>query len=410
VLAGCGGGSNSNAPVVPPTPTPPIVQAHGTACALGDQEVLFPMSGGFSVSPADSNLIVYARPDATGKFQIRRRRMNTGDDVCLTCVDLAGGPLGTWHKGVPYFLSDGASFVLQVESARNPFPAVLGAPGAGWYNNVWIASPDGGTWNQLTDFPMSATVAAGVLQPVVSPDGSRIAFAQLIGDDAAGRAAYAARQIVLGSNPFGIWRLTIGEFTSNSVAGTIGASVSRRPAPANANTGQFFEVSGWSPDSRRVLFTSDVGKDYLHKLDLWSYDIVTGDLLNLTNSDDFDEFGDYSPDGRRIIYMTSAGSGFQPTNPNSIPFGNTLATELYLMNADGSAKVRVTDLNGAGMPASLRNIGAVRGIAAKMKWSADGRAVYYEMAFFGAASGTTPGPILGSVLMRQLFAGPCGRQ
>ena len=131
---------------------------------------------------------------------------------------------------------------------------------------------------------------------------------------------------------------------------------------------------------------------------------------NLTNSDDFEEFGDFSPDGRRIVYMSSAGSGFQPTSPSSIPFGNTLSTELFLMNADGTSKVKVTDLNGSAMPASLKSAGAVRAIVAKMKWSSDGTSVYYEMPFFAAASGSTPGPILGSVLMQQTFAGACGRQ
>lgn len=377
---------------------------------MGSQDVLFPMTGGFTLSPTDPNVIVYARPDAAGKFQIRRRRTNTGEDVCLTCADIPSGPTAVLHKGTPYFLPDGGSFVLQVESTRNPFPGVLGAPGAGWYNNVWISSTDGGIWRQLTDLPMSATVASGVLQPVVSPDGSRIAFAQLIGDDPVGQAAYAARQVLLNSNPFGIWRLTVGQFTSNSVAGSIGAQVQRRPAPADADTGEFFEVSGWSPDSRRILYSSDVGKDHLHKLDLWSYDVINGSLVNLTNSDDFEEFGDFSPDGRRIVYMTSAGSAFQPTSPTSIPFANTLATELYLMNADGTAKVKMTDLNGAGMPASLRSNGATRAIVAKMKWAPDGTAVYFEMAFFGAPSGSNPGPILGSVLVRQSFAGACGRR
>ncbi len=408
LLASCGGGGSSATSNIQSAPD--IVRLHGASCAVASQDVLFPMTGGFSVSPTNPDLVVYAIPDAAGKFQIHTRRLASGVDTCLTCRDIPGGPAANLHKGAPTFLADGASFTFQVESPSNPFPGTLGPPGAGWFNNVWIASTDGSEFHPLTDFPMSTTVTAGVLQPQVSPDGLRISFAQLIDDDPVAQADYSAGRVVLNSNPFGVWRLTIGQFTSNSIAGRIGASVSQRPAPAGATSGQFFEVSAWSADSRKILYTSDVGKDFLHKLDLWSYDVVTGELVNLTNSDDFDEFGDFSPDSRRIIYMSSAGLGWEAASPSSIPFRDSLRTELYLMDANGSNKVKVTDLNGNGMPASLRSFGAARGIVSKMKWSSDGRSVYYELAFFAASSGSTPGRLLGSTLMRLNFAGTCGRQ
>lgn len=416
-LVGCGGGGGSSTSatgeaVDTPTSTvgSELVKEHGSSCALGDQEVLFPVSGGFTVSPRDPDTIIYARPDRAGKYQVHRHTVSTGTDVCLTCNDVASGPAAVLNKGAPSFIADGSAFVLQVESTRNPNPALLGGPGAGWYNNVWIAASDGSRWRQLTDLPMSTTVAAGVLQPHVSPDGSRITFAQLVAADPQAQAQYAAGEVVLNSNPFGIWRLTTGLFAPNSVAGSIGPSVSQRPAPPGATTGQFFEVSGWSPDSRTILYASDVGKDHVHKLDLWRYDVVTGALVNLTDSDDFDEFGDFSPDGRRIVYMSSAGTGWNATSPSSIPFGRLLSTELHLMHADGRGKVKLTDINGAGMPPSLRSVGAARGIVAKMAWSSDGRSVYFELAFFAATKGDTPGRALGSILVRQNFRGACGRQ
>lgn len=388
---------------------PSLTQTHGAACATTTQEVLFPMSGGFSLSPTEPDIIVYARPDANGRFQVWRHDQLTRDSICLTCRDIPSGPAGDLHKGVPTFLRDGRAFLLQVESARNPARGA-GQPGAGWFNNVWIASADGTAWRQLTDLPMTAAAPAGVLQPQVSPDGSRVAFAQLVADDEPARAAYARGEVVLNSNPFGRWLMTIALFGPPSIEGSIGPQVSRRLAPRRMRRGQFFELSAWSPDSRAILYASDAGKEHVHQLDLWTYDVYNGALANLTASDDFEEFGDYSPDGRRIIYMSSAGTAFQPTAPGSVPFRNTLATDLFMMRADGSGKAKVTDLNGAGMPQELRAVGAARAIVAKMKWNAPGTAVFFELAFFSASTSGQPGRLLGSVLVRQNFAGACGRQ
>ncbi len=83
---------------------------------------------------------------------------------------------------------------------------------------------------------------------------------------------------------------------------------------------------GWSPDHRRIIFSSDRDSDPGTN-DLYTMDASGGDVRRLTNSPGESEWSaKFSPDGRRVAYVVNSKDGWY----------------LALMNADGSNQQPVT--------------------------------------------------------------------
>lgn len=101
-----------------------------------------------------------------------------------------------------------------------------------------------------------------------------------------------------------------------------------------------------SPDGRYVVFTSTRTGD----LDLWRYDMETGETLQLTRDLGYDGGAFFSPDGSKIVWRASRPEGEEATE-----YRNLLARglvepgelDLYVADADGQNAVRVTDLPAA---------------------------------------------------------------
>lgn len=101
-----------------------------------------------------------------------------------------------------------------------------------------------------------------------------------------------------------------------------------------------------SPDGRYVVFTSTRSGD----LDLWRYDMETGETIQLTRDLGYDGGAFFSPDGSKIVWRAS-----RPTGADAAEYRNLLARglvepgelDLYVADADGQNATRVTDLPGA---------------------------------------------------------------
>jgi Tol biopolymer transport system component len=100
----------------------------------------------------------------------------------------------------------------------------------------------------------------GIVRPVVSPDGKRVAFAAL-GD---------------------IWIMTIGS------------------EPERVTNDHFLDSDpAWSPDGRMLAFTSDRAGN----VDVWVRDLERGTDRRLTTAGTSDMLPTWSPDGRRIAFV-----------------------------------------------------------------------------------------------------------
>ncbi len=82
----------------------------------------------------------------------------------------------------------------------------------------------------------------------------------------------------------------------------------------------------WSPDGSRIAFGSIPPMSIRGRQDIYVFEISSGHLSKLTNTqDNFDPT--WSPDGSKIVFTSSRE-------------GNA---EIYIMNADGSGQVRITN-------------------------------------------------------------------
>ena len=101
-----------------------------------------------------------------------------------------------------------------------------------------------------------------------------------------------------------------------------------------------------SPDGRYIIFTSTRSGD----LELWRYEMETGDLLQLTDGLGYDGGAFFSRDSQQIVWRAS-----RPTGDDATVYQELLAKNLvepselniFVADIDGSNVRQVTDLPGA---------------------------------------------------------------
>lgn len=90
----------------------------------------------------------------------------------------------------------------------------------------------------------------------------------------------------------------------------------------------------WTPDSEKIIFAANRQVDWEHdpvESDLWSVDVTTGDLAQLTDRDGPEFSPAISPDGKKIAYLgfDDKKMGYQNNN-------------VYVMDIDGSSSQALT--------------------------------------------------------------------
>jgi Tol biopolymer transport system component len=195
-------------------------------------------------------------------------------------------------------------------------------PGRGINNVLWVTDPWGREFHQLTELSTS-DASSGVLHPQFSPDGSRLAWSEIYEGATETGTLY------------GHWRLVLADF----VVGPDGRPGVQNVQKIELGDPAFYETHGFSPDGSRLLFSSNVARtDYLQSInnDIFLLDLGTSVLERLTDQH-YNEHAHFFPNGGKIAWMTNTDI-------------NTRGTELWIMNADGSGKARLTFFNQQGCP------------------------------------------------------------
>lgn len=206
--------------------------------------------------------------------------------------------------------------------------------GRGEFSNcdIWTMAQDGSDLVRLTKTtqPDDFTPMIQEVWPTWSPDGTRIAYTS-------NEASSFQDIYVMNSDGSDPTRLTVNDV--------------------------FDAFPEWSPDGTKIVFTSDRANFD----DIWLMDGDGSDPIRLTRGDAIDERPDWSPDSSQIVFtrnskvtvmdadgsditkLTTTGHATAPTfSPDGKKIvygyenGDTARVPLWVMNADGSHKRRLT--------------------------------------------------------------------
>jgi Tol biopolymer transport system component len=101
-----------------------------------------------------------------------------------------------------------------------------------------------------------------------------------------------------------------------------------------------------SPDGKYVVFTSTRSGD----LELWRYELATGEVLQLTDALGYDGGAFFSPDSKQIVWRASRPQGDEATVYRELLADDKVepsALDIFVADIDGSNARQVTDLPGA---------------------------------------------------------------
>jgi len=226
--------------------------------------------------------------------------------------------------------------------------------------NIFVMNADGSGQTRLTE---------GLnLQPDWSPDGTRLVYSGLDGAspesgdmeifvmlaDGSNKVALTAndfddsfpawspdgRRIAFVSDRDGNWELYV-----MNADGSNQTRLTSTPADESYPT--------WSADGQRIAFAAALGE----RSDIYVIGLQGGEMQPLTETGD-NFFPNWSPDGSRIVFVSTRGGNLQA------PFD----AEIFIMNADGSGQVQLTDT----APAEY-----------DPAWSPDGQSLICSVSEFG---------------------------
>ena len=286
------------------------------------------------------DLIAFDRIGDDGFTDVWTMKPDGSEQQCITC-DVAALP--GKHMGNPAWHPSGDYIVFQAEKAESQVATQFAAPGRGVNNDLWFITRDARSFSQLTDLPLGRAV----LHPHFSSDGSKLLWSEMLKPPPGGES--------LG----GEWRINLSDFVVEGGQATLQNTQSLQP-----NGPVFYETHGFSSDGSKIIFTStpESGRP-VFAFDIYTVDIGSGQLANLTGtSDQWDEHAHYAPSGDRITWMSSSDCGCDPGRLAD------LRTDLWIMNADGSAKTRLTHFSDSAFPERLGR----KVLVGDAAWSADG--------------------------------------
>jgi len=323
------------------------------------------------------NMIVTARPLTDGYYDLLVFGMDDPDDETYPTHNVAGAPQK--HNGNPAWHPSGSYIVFTAENedVDSDYDS-LAVPGRGVNCNLWLADRDGQRFHQLTFLETSyGADAPAVLHPQFSHDGQMLFWAERVS---------GAQETM-----WGTWVLRVASFTDGGDGP--GLHDIRTFTPGDQNV--FYESHAFSQDGTQVLFAGNLESGQKETgMDIYEMDLIGGGLTRLTATfSDWDEHAHWSPGAGLIAWMSSTPLDVTyPENMGPHDWRYYLATELWLMNADGSQKQRLTYFNEPGHSHHRARRTAVSDSA----WGPDGNSLLVLLANY---DGTGPDSTAGAQLV-----------
>lgn len=198
-------------------------------------------------------------------------------------------------------------------------------------SNIWLAKSDGSGATPLTRLTASGAASRG---PVWSPDGQKIAFTSLRALDGSDASNTAANLWIINADGTGLTALT--RFTTSGI---------------------LVDTPIWSPDGHKLAFVSSAaidGSDTLNTngaVNVWVINSTGTGAVPLTKltvklSNPLvwtSQQTVWSPDSTRVAFISAGAlNGTDALNTNQV-------FNLWVANADGSARTPLTNLTASGV-------------------------------------------------------------
>jgi len=279
------------------------------------------------------NRVATSRPLSDGYYDLLIFNMDDPDTETYLTHNKTGAPQK--HNGNPAWHPSGNYIVFTAENedvdSEYDFYAV---PGRGVNCNLWLAKSDGTHFWQLTFHETSyGDDAMGVIHPQFSHDGKKLLWAERI------------RRTP--STMWGQWALRVAHLVYDGDNPRLEDIQTFTPGDQNA----FYESHAFSQDGTVVLFSGNLETGQKETgLDIYQMTLEDNKYTRLTDSfSDWDEHAHWSPDGKKIAWMSSTHLDVEyPKDMGPFDWRYYLATELWLMGANGSGKQRLTFFNQPG--------------------------------------------------------------
>lgn len=305
---------------------------------------------------AGKNLIAFGVLGKDNYYDVHTMNPDGSSEICITCekenVPQRNNGNPAWHPSGNYII-----YTAENEISRDDIRKYT-IPGSGLNNNLWLATNDGSRFFQLTNYPFEQPLKA-VIHPQFSHDGKKIFWAE---------------RVDKGDSFGGIWVLKIADFVEMDTPHLENIEIIK-PREQEG----FYESHAFSNDDKNLLFSGDLEKDQSPVgLDIYMYNLKTKKLSNLTNTfTDWDEHAHYSLDGTKIAWMSSTGLDIKYEDPPDKNWKKHLATELWIMDADGSNKKQLTHFNNPEFTDYLSR----RVIVSDSTWAPDGKSLAVLVAY-----------------------------
>ena len=276
-----------------------------------------------------------------GTFELFRMNADGSNRQCLSCSDAVPKELRGKHKGAVSVNPDGKYIVFFAENEYGGHH-FWNSAGFGINNDFWATDVDGSRFWRLTRIPKDS----GIQYPKFSFDGKKFLWSQR---DEAGNPLRKGRE-------YGFWTMKMADFAVTPEGPRFANIADIVPAGRG-----YYEPHGFAPDGRKIIFTAMLNPEKSQYYgEIYTFDLVNRRLVNLAKADMLHfEQAVYSPSGKKISLMIGPFIGLRRF---------VYKTDLYLMDADGTNRARLTYFNEPGHP---EYTGADT-LMNKHSWSMDG--------------------------------------
>lgn len=293
----------------------------------------------------DGNLIAFT-DEINGNYEVWIMNTDGSNRHCLTCNGNIPPEFINKNKGKPTFYPPDSRYLLFGVENEHGDHGLNTQPGIGENYDLWITDLETQEYWRLTNLPDDSALQ----YPCFSSDGTELLWSQRFEkEESAAIWNYGCE--------YGFWKLQLADFSLVQTTPKLGDIIGLEPA----GTG-YYEPHGFLPgDNTKIIISAQTNPEKsAFYCDIYTYDLTKQKLTELVSTDDIHyEMATYSPNGKKIAYMAGPFIGFA-RGPHK--------TDLYLMDADGQNRIRLTYFN---QPGNQDYIGATCQIQ-KIAWSPDG--------------------------------------